>query len=271
MPCKNPIYVFDLFDKIVYYIYRGKEMVKRRLLVSLFVILTVSAVATVFFGCAQGKHFVTLYDGDEVLTTVLSDADGKVVLPTPEKTGYVFDGWYVDDVLSRRFESDIRIGSDTKLYCGWIGHKYTVTLDVAGGDKLNRTEYECGSGIALSFLPEPTREHYTFLGWVCDGEPVDIVSSFEYATDVTFTARWKPDTFVVTYYGNGGVLTDEEGRSLVGNYAVQTVEYDAPFTPYSAKKDGSTFMGWQTSDGSLFAAPSVWRLGDDVELTAIYG
>ncbi len=245
-------------------------MAKHRKFAILFLIITVSTLSAAFFGCSNGNHFVTLYDGEEVLTTVLSDADGKVALPVPEKTGYIFDGWYTDSGLNNRFEPDSRIGSDTILYCGWTSYRYKVTLDAAGGNDLGSSEYECGSGIVMSFLPVPSREHYIFIGWLCDGEPVDVASPFEYAADVTFTAQWKPETFTVTYYGNGGIIIDGEGNELIGNYAEQLVDYGAPFVPYSAAKNGMTFAGWRTDNNENYIAPSVWTGDGNITLTAIY-
>ena len=41
-------------------------------------------------------------------------------LPIPEKSGYCFDGWYMDDRLTQEFYSDCITDKDMTLFAKWL-------------------------------------------------------------------------------------------------------------------------------------------------------
>lgn len=49
-------------------------------------------------------------------------------LPTPTRTGYIFDGWYTDSSLSTQVSAGSAVSSDT-LYAKWEANKYDVVFD----------------------------------------------------------------------------------------------------------------------------------------------
>lgn len=56
-------------------------------------------------------------------------------LPTPGRTGYTFEGWYIDETFSKQVTSatDVTTGSNHTLYAKWKAHNYKIQFDANGG------------------------------------------------------------------------------------------------------------------------------------------
>ena len=97
-------------------------------------------------------------------------------LPTPNRYGYDFDGWYTEKIGSKDKkvnETDV-VGTNppTTLYAHWTAKKCLVALKANGGKidttngQVNTKNYTATYGSKYNFLPTPTRTGgYTFDGW----------------------------------------------------------------------------------------------------------
>lgn len=64
-------------------------------------------------------------NGGSTLDSKLVEINDKLVKPTnPTKDGYVFDGWYIDDLLNESYNFDTPITKDIILYAKWIEKTY---------------------------------------------------------------------------------------------------------------------------------------------------
>ena len=119
-------------------------------------------------------------------------------LSTPTKSGYIFDGWYYDEALTKKVEgtspSDVKSSGhydsngcyipDNKvtLYAKWTklehmiecpyytGGRIEIIYNTNGGNKLESTKY-CGGCNPISqpkTLSTPTKPGYIFEGWYYD-------------------------------------------------------------------------------------------------------
>ena len=96
-------------------------------------------------------------------------------LPTPNRTGYKFAGWYTEKTGDNVVESDTIVGKNppTKLYARWTANNYLVTLHANGGkigmpsgELVNTRHYTVTYGSKYPAFPDPTRTGgYTFDGW----------------------------------------------------------------------------------------------------------
>lgn len=115
-------------------------------------------------------------------------------LPTPNRTGYSFDGWYTEKTGGNVVESDTIVGKNppTTLYAHWTANNYLVTLHANGGkigtpsgQLVNTRSYTVTYGSKYPAFPDPTRTGgYTFDGWYTDQTNGTKVTS---ATTVTTT------------------------------------------------------------------------------------
>lgn len=243
--------------------------------ISLAVLFIVSAVMLCLFSaCGDNRVFITLYDGDNVYSTVLTNENGYVVLPTPEKAGYTFDKWYIDKNLRSPYSYN-RFSGNASLYIGWIPNEYTLTFDSGEGSftdnsVIKTVTVKSGDGLAevVISISEPYREHYEFGGWMYDGEAVDLDDTFEYAANVTFGVKWIPHTSIITYDAQDGMLIDNNGEPSRGN--TQTVAYDSVFSPYTAKKTGYDFIRWRRDDDTSLEPTDKWATEENISVTAVY-
>ena len=115
-------------------------------------------------------------------------------LPTPNRTGYSFAGWYTEKTGGTKVTETTTVGKDppTKLYAHWTANNYLVTLHANGGKistpsggLVNTRNYTATYGSKYPALPDPTRTGgYTFDGWYTDQTNGTKVTS---ATTVTTT------------------------------------------------------------------------------------
>ncbi len=86
----------------------------------------------------ETEYTVTFYDMDG--TTELSTEKVKAGEPvkehTPEKSGYVFMGWYATPSLSHKFDFTVPIAEDTKIFAGFLEEKEdTRSFAIVGSGK----------------------------------------------------------------------------------------------------------------------------------------
>ena len=113
-------------------------------------------------------------------------------LPTPTKSGYIFDGWYYDSALTKKVEtkntSDIKVSKkydknnchigykNVTLYPKWIEKNVckeektlTISFDTLGGSNIEDIKITSKEFTVFKIDPEiPTKENYTFVGWYYD-------------------------------------------------------------------------------------------------------
>ena len=97
-------------------------------------------------------------------------------LPTPNRTGYSFDGWYTKEIGGTKVTETTYVGTNppATLYAHWTAKKYLVTLNANGG-KINTASGQVSTktdtvtyGSKYYSLPYPTRKGYNFDGWYTD-------------------------------------------------------------------------------------------------------
>lgn len=111
-------------------------------------------------------------------------------LPTPQRYGYTFDGWYISTGM-RVIESSTFTGdSNQVIYAQWTPVTYYVTLDANGGS-INNSRFSVEYGGMYGALPTPVRENADFLGWYDDsGNQIVSSSTVSKVSAHTLTAKW---------------------------------------------------------------------------------
>jgi len=117
----------------------------------------------------------------------------------PEKEGYTFTGWYLDNEL---FDFDVPIYEDLLLEPKWEINKYKVTFiidDLVNNDSKVEVDYEYNQ--VLTEPNTPVREGYTFVGWYKDDKYENLYDFKENIKDnITLYAKFeliKPNKIVV--------------------------------------------------------------------------
>ena len=106
----------------------------------------------------------------------------------PTREGYDFAGWVDED--GNPYDFSTPVTRDIELTATWTKKTHTVTFDPAGGSPKPDDQSVEHGGTATE--PEdPTRDGYTFAGWVTEnGNPYDF--STPVTDSVKLTATWTP-------------------------------------------------------------------------------
>ena len=125
-----------------------------------------------------------------------------IILNNPTRTGYTFDGWIGTGLEEPTITVVIPTGSTgNRTYTAkWKAEEFTITYNLAGGSVSgNPTTYTVESGDIT--LVNPTRENYTFDGWIGTGleeATINVVIPTGSTGNRTYTAKWTADTEIIT-------------------------------------------------------------------------
>ncbi len=187
------------------------------------------------------------------------------LIPVPaeiSKDGYIFEGWYVGDVLWN-FET-ATVTSDVNLIAKWKAITYSVTLDKnTGAEDEVPTALDVLQGDKVPVPEIPTLEGYAFLGWYAFNPEDETLSDtpWNFETDAVMgelilKAKWIK-TWTVSFTVDGTVT-----ESFVLNEgSLITAPEENP------EKDGAVFIAWYNGQTPWnFETP----VTSDVTLTAVF-
>ncbi len=194
---------------------------------------------------ANGGNIV---GGGAAETTVL-DFGETLNIPTPEKDGYTFTGWFYTDettlsVYEAGTEVEYKEPYNLTLLAGWAPNSYYITFDAGEGvikdsNGENSVQYHITYDGSYT-VPVAERTGYEFKGWYDDDENLVYeggeTTTLTIAEDCTLTAGWEQERYSVTF------VSDDVSRTRANAYTYgQTIP-----EPFSFSKDGYTLEGWYT-------------------------
>lgn len=136
----------------------------------------------------------------------LATSQGEIIteLPTPQREGYLFGGWYTDKKLTTPVELPITVEGDQVLFARWDGDKRPITFETGGvGDPIEPADAIEGHEFTL---PVPSGTDRYFAGWYADPE---------YRTRVTSPLMVDENTPTTLYAKWGAALQEMQAGALV--------------------------------------------------------
>ena len=219
---------------------------------------------TLYAKWAAKPTYTVTYDPNTAVTTGSAPIDGKAYKNgavvdvmgqgTLEKLGYSFIGWSQSADGSPVGATFVMGNANVILYAQWAPITYKVAYDgngATGGSMINSTHIYDDQASYLS--PNGfERTGYTFIGWATskygsvkygDRAKAENLASNQDEV-VRLYAKWRANTYTVTYNENGG-----EGTMNKTTHTYNSLQLLAGnrFT-----KPGYTFIGWaKTADGPV--------------------
>ena len=211
------------------------------------------AVVNGTLGSATLRTVAFDYNGleDGELPAYLAVKDGLcVTLPTPEREGYDFVGWFTGSgVNDGQWTNTLVVSKDLNLLARWQKQTVTVRYEDKNGVLLSEQAVDYGDDSVPPVAPAVAS--YVFSHW--DNE------STEHKQDVTIRPVYIAQRYTVTYDTDGGNEIDPESYLYT----------ETPIKPLNPQKAGFVFAGWknaETDEAYEFDAP----LGGDTTLVAVW-
>lgn len=181
-------------------VYKSKD-VPIRILDSLIIGAVALVVILVVLFAINGGYTVTFDSagGSEVASQRLRYGAVVQVPEVPEKPGYAFAGWRTsaDEALAEEwnFSAD-KVEGDMTLYAYWEASRVTVKFDMNGGNfggESQIADKQVVFGEAYGTLPIPSKEGYTFDGWIYSGSRIESSAIVKVNGEHVLTADWRKD------------------------------------------------------------------------------
>ena len=167
--------------------------------------------------------------GEAVEAAIIDEGTTLGGLPTPTRTGYVFEGWYNG---SNRVTGSTTFSSSVVLTAHWKPLSMTVRF-MDGYSVLGMSLVDYGS--ALARPDDPAKTGYSFAGWYAD-------PSFQNLYDFSKPVQGSFDLFA-KYTVNTYTVSFDAGEGV--SVAPQTVEYAGSASqPADPVRAGYAFKGW---------------------------
>ncbi|MDT2660210.1 InlB B-repeat-containing protein [Enterococcus hulanensis] len=179
-------------------------------------------------------------DGSAVSQKTYTIEKGIDSFETPTRTGYTFDGWYDGEDKVTKIEKG-ETGNRT-LIAKWAPVSYTVTFNSNGGTLVSNKTYTIEKGI--DSFKTPTRSGYTFDGWYDGEKKVTKIEDGE-TGNRKLEARWKLETYKVTFNSNGGTHVSKIEYTIEKGIA----SFETP------TRTGYTFEGWYDGQTKVESIP----------------
>ena len=190
------------------------------------------------------------------------------------KEGHTFDHW---DTAADGSGADYTAGqnyttnANLTLYAIWAPNTFAVTYDANGGTGTTESQSKTyGTDLTLraNGFTAPTGHHFVEWNTAADGSgtPYEAEGTYTANAAATLYAIWSPDTYAVTFDGNGADGGSQAPETKT--YGTRLVVPGCTFT-----RSGYTFSAWNTaSDGSgtSYAAGSYYETNAAVTLYAIW-
>jgi|GEM_PF-498729 len=149
-------------------------------------------------------------------------------LPTTEKSGHLFLGWFLDEALMNPYVSE-EVTSDMTLYAGFERNHYVIQF-VTEGSLVEPITVLHGDTFEL---PLSTKEGYFFINWYVDSTFTTVYVPSPVDASITLYALFdETQRFTVSFQANGSWLDSLE--------ILPYQTFDLPIVT----KIGHTFEGW---------------------------
>ena len=225
--------------------------------------VTITSNQTLYARWDTNKYTITFVynNGTSNTTKNVTYNSTYGTLPSPTKSGYIFNGWTTSSGTIISSTDKVSITSNITLYAQWSKGSYLVTFNANGGTVSTPTK-NVVYGSTYGTLPTPERVGYSFTGWrTGNGNNSALIKSdttVSIAANHTLYASWDPISYTVTFVYNNGTSN-----------TTKNVKYNNMYgTLPSPTKVGYTFKGWYTTGGVKIDSTTKVSLTSNHTLTA---
>jgi len=213
-----------------------------------------------FEDVTQSYAAVTLdgnYEGADPERVILYDGDRLTYPEEPERSGYVFTGWYTDSACTNRYDFTGTLTEDLTLYAGWLAQKTQSVLS----NTVIRPEEHDASYKAYKISTDKTSENAKIYLYLVAKEAGE--HTVFYANSTSYENSYHLSAYNLT---TGETLLDDEGVTT-------TTRYNFSFTCnagdvialelYRYSASGDSFASFYFVDFEAIESKTVAKIPDD--------
>lgn len=176
-------------------------------------------------------------NGGTSIPNIITSIDTIPTIPSPEKTGHTFVGWYLSDEQPCNLENT---KTNTILFAKWQKNTYQITF--ISNDDQNSTKtlsFEFDDNIEY---PMFSKTGHSLAYWKTENGDLISLNAKMPAENISIYAVWQPLTFITYFNSNGGSQVLHT-YSVFGKPTTQPTEIPV--------KTGHTFAGWIDEETNL--------------------
>jgi len=209
-----------------------------------------------------------------------TNTSGKVSLPTPEREGYTFEGWYTKTTGGSEVTKNTVFDDDATIYARWtiISYKVTfsagangvITAEVGGKDIKTGAEVEYGKSVV--FIAEPANG-YQVTGWklgskTVSGNKTETYTVGEVKEAVTVTVSFGKTDAILTPDRVIPTAKPDEEATVVAPVSQLSGEFTAGPNPVAKQAGNVGFFrqGKRIASGELRIYDAVGNLVSKVKI-----
>ena len=173
--------------------YRGVEnKIKVKTLNYVIVVLFILLTCIVIYLTKQGGYTITFEtNGGSTLAAQRYKYGEVIELESPEKIGYTFDGWYIDEDLTQLLSKEMGVENHMTLYAKYTPLSYTISFNVGDSTLQVPTSVKREFMSQYGELPILSLNNKTFIGWALDNQLIDSKTIVTLNGNHTLTAVFK--------------------------------------------------------------------------------
>ena len=230
---------------------KDKEKGKNKITIILTIIILLLLFIIIYLAFIRERTVTITFntDGGSAISAIEVKNGEIVELPeAPKKEGYKFVGW--SNKEGNIVTKGTKVKKNITLKAEWISNDaktITAQFDTTGGNLIDNIIIEKGKIILLPI--NPTREGYTFIGWV-DSNGNIVTSNMVVNSNVILKAIWvsnDAETVKLNFDTDGGNvikgLIFEKGKGIL--------------LPIAPTKTGYVFSGWVDGNGNPIAKDTI--------------
>ena len=233
----------------------------------------VMAIGIFIYALNNSKYEVKFdSNGGNKIESVMVKKNERVEAPKdPKKEGYVFVEWQLN---GKAYDFKKKVTKNMTLKAKWLPEIYViVTLDSNGGSEIEPMQVVSGMKLSKDEIESPTREGYTFAGWMIGENKYDF--SKKVTSDLTLVASWVegenvelPDEDTKEEDSKKTESKDDSKKTESKDDSKKTESKD---DSKSTSKDSSKSTSkdtTKTTDSSK--SSTTYKIGDEVVITGEY-
>lgn len=199
-------------------------------------------------------------NGGTTFDDITIDYDSIMLLPTPEKVGYTFSGWYYNDTKVTS-DTAYNFTEDIVLTAKWSINNYYVYRMIGYGNGSHS-----GSGTKFTieeelYIGPYSATGYDFMGWYFSNDPSNLFQEYTVPVGTHENIYLYTDLVAQKYH----IYFDLQGGEM--SYTSLEVTYSKYYTMPTPTRTYYTFQGWYDSDNVQYTR-FYYRSTEDLYLTA---